>query len=495
MKRRFSLWLAAWVSLAIFFILESRRFNSRLSSYDDEIDLVDFPRPTSAARDKDLKVAAHVNVEDSVPPQQKPLSAPSEEDLSPLPKSVNSTLLAETPPYTQAILDADDEHFDRLECDIPDRSRYGYLQDNPTKLPEPNAPLRYFFALDLHQNAAILPRLLNSILETIRFLGPDYCALSIVEGRSTDGTYEILAALRPHLEPLGLKYYIQTNDTDPHDPRHDHDERIEILASLRNQALSPLTSNPHLYTTNTTILFLNDVLPCPDDLLELIHQRHVQSAHMTCGMDWTTLARDPTFYDVWVARGMNGDAFFDIPTSGSWDSAWNLFWNDRTTARRLQTGNPFQVFSCWNGAAVFTASPFLKGEISFRAPHDGECTQGEPSLFCKDMWFHNYSRIAVVPSVNLEYSTERAKQIKNKKGYVDKWTDLEGKRGVKKEIEWKEEPPKEVRCMPAYDIQRWVRWDEALREDERSSGDMEEAGEDEEKAEYGKEKGKMKKGD
>ena len=359
-------------------------------------------------------------------------------------------------------MDPEDNSFKRLECDVPDRDRYRYLQDNPTKLPEPGAPLRYFFALDLHQNVAVLPRLLGTIVETIRFLGPEYCALSVVEGRSTDGTYEILAALRTDLEPLGLKYHLVANDTDPHDPIHDHDERIEILASLRNQALSPLTSNPKLYNTNTTILFLNDVAPCPADLLELIHQRRSQSAHMTCAMDWTNLARDPTFYDIWVARGMNGDAFFDIPSDGSWDSAWNLFWNDRTTARRLQTGTPFQVFSCWNGAAVFSAEPFLKGEIRFRAPYEDECTQGEPSLFCKDMWWNGYTRIAVVPSVNLEYSDERAKKIKELKGRVKKWADLEGKRGVKALIDWKGEPPEKVRCMPAYDIQRWVAWDEML---------------------------------
>src|SRR2546421_12147992 len=58
---------------------------------------------------------------------------------------------------------------------------------------------KYFFALDLHECAPLLPRLLGSVIETIRFLGPSNCVLSIVEGRSHDGTYEILHSLSPEL--------------------------------------------------------------------------------------------------------------------------------------------------------------------------------------------------------------------------------------------------------------------------------------------------------
>ena len=49
---------------------------------------------------------------------------------------------------------------------------------------------------------------------------------------------------------------------------------------------------------------------------------------MTCAMDWVYVGPDPTFYDVWIARGMMGDSFFNVPDDGNWNSAWNLFWND-----------------------------------------------------------------------------------------------------------------------------------------------------------------------
>jgi alpha-1,3-mannosyltransferase len=93
----------------------------------------------------------------------------------------------------------------------------------------------------------------------------------------------------------------------------------------------------------TTVIFLNDVAACPEDILELVHQRQALAAHMTCSMDWTYVGQDPTFYDVWVARGWNGDSFFDIPPDGNWNSAWNLFWNDPKSLQKYQAHEPFQV--------------------------------------------------------------------------------------------------------------------------------------------------------
>jgi alpha-1,3-mannosyltransferase len=38
-------------------------------------------------------------------------------------------------------------------------------------------------------------------------------------------------------------------------------------------------------------------------------------------MDWTYVGDDPTFYNVWIARGMTGDSFFEVLATGSWDGA------------------------------------------------------------------------------------------------------------------------------------------------------------------------------
>lgn len=373
-----------------------------------------------------------------------------------LPRKTNDTLLAEAPAYIHAILNPSDSTFARLECPQPDLDRYAYLGHPSNQTEAPQHP-RFFFALDLHQCVHLLPRLLSSIIETITFLGPENCVLSIVEGRSDDGTFEVLDELRPSLQALGVKYFLQTSDVNPTAPGED---RIEALAGLRNLALQDLLDYPAHYAPDTTIIFLNDIALCMEDILELLHQRKWQGADQTCAMDWTYVGDNPTFYDVWIARGMTGDSFFKIPEDGSWDFAWNLFWNDDKARVRLAAAKPFQVFACWNGVTSFTAKPMLDGRIRFRAHRSGECFQGEPKLFAKDMWAEGYGKIAVVPSVNVEYSDEATKKIKALKGYVARHVANEEN---DRRIEWDTKPPEKVKCMPNYQHQTFVDWDEGLR--------------------------------
>ena len=175
------------------------------------------------------------------------------------------------------------------------------------------------------------------------------------------------------------------------------------------------------------------------------------------------MGHDPTFYDVWISRGMNGDSFFKIPPDGNWNSAWNLFWNNPIAQRRLRSGHPFQVFSCWNGAITFTPKPLIEGKIKFRASRPTECLQGEPEIFAKEMWYHGYGKFAVVPSINLEYNNEAAKKIKDLKGYVSEYVDVEGSNEGAR-IDWESKPPEKVKCMPSWANQTWPPWDEGLQD-------------------------------
>ncbi|MCJ1281305.1 hypothetical protein MMC26_000623 [Xylographa opegraphella] len=382
----------------------------------------------------------------------------SDLDSSPLLKDGNSTLLKTTPAYISAILKPEDTSFRRLACPTPSGSRYEYLR---VKASRSESQLKYFFALDLHQCAHILPRLIGSIVETMRFLGPQYCVLSIVEGRSDDGTFEILKLLRPEIERIGARYFYSTSDLDP--TAHTEQSRIVALAELRNQALKPLVEIPQLVSCDATIIFLNDVSICTEDILELIHQYVYQNADMVCAMDWTYVGRDPTFYDVWIARGMNGDSFFKIPEDGSWNFAWNLFWNDHKALTGYVTHTPFQVFSCWNGATVFTAKPIVEQTVRFRSSLDSECYQGEPQLFCKDLWRRGYGKIAVVPAVNLEYTDEAATRIKALKGYTSQYVNKDGddEDNQSMRIEWETDPPSLIKCIPqSYANQSWMPWNE-----------------------------------
>lgn len=140
--------------------------------------------------------------------------------------------------------------------------------------------------------------------------------------------------------------------------------------------------------------------------------------------------------------------------------AWNLFWNDPDTGSRYSSHLPFQVFSCWNGAVAFTAEPIINNQVAFRSNNRGECFQGEPELLCKDFWFNDYGKIAVVPSVNLEYTDERGKDIKALKGYTSKWVG--SKSDERSSINWNPNPPDQVKCMEVLEMSEWRAWNETL---------------------------------
>jgi alpha-1,3-mannosyltransferase len=105
--------------------------------------------------------------------------------------------------------------------------------------------------------------------------------------------------------------------------------------------------------------------------------------------------------------------------------------------------------------------------IRFRRSAHDKFLQGEPQLFCKYMWYFGYGKIAIVPSVNIEYSNEAAKRQKELKGYVSHWVngdgDEENDQSVK--IEWEEDPPAKTKCYQGpWTNQTWVPWDDYLPE-------------------------------
>ena len=340
-----------------------------------------------------------------------------------------------------------------LQCEEHNATRYNHLV--PTLESSSQSRRRYFFALDLHQSMHIVPRLLSSVVNVMHFVGPEHCALSIVEGRSTDGTREVLAALETHMKRLGVDYYVATSDVDP--LAGGDVDRIVALAALRNQALEPLVRQRGMFHSDTIVTFINDVSLCVDDLLELIHQLVRQGAEMTCAMDW--IYGGDFFYDVWIGRLMTGALFFEVPPNGSWDLARNLLSSDAESRQRLAQGQPFQVFSCWNGVAVFQAKPVMDSMVRFRSAERGECYLGEPLHFCKDLWKIGRGRIAVVPSVNVGYSDSDSEHIKTRRGSVSRWLSTERAVGDNR-ITWKPFPPPLIKCVPRYTEQSWVRWDQ-----------------------------------
>ncbi len=376
---------------------------------------------------------------------------------------LDDTRMTGVVPYLRAIMDSKDAGFSRLQCPRPFKDRYRSLQTQlgrDSESEHDQLKKRYFFALNLYQCVHVLPRLMASVVGAMQKVGPEDCVLSIVGGRSDDGTTEILFALREEIESLGVTYYFGTSQIDPLKYGHD---RVTELAKLRNLAVAPLLAKHHRWSTDATVIFLNDVSICTDDILELIFQKQRQQADMVCAMDWNHDGAN--FYDMWIARSMNGDMFVEIPQSASYEFAGNLFWNDGDAQYHIREKLPLQVFACWNGAVAFKAEPLLLHNLKFRAPYRTECYTGEPTLFCKDLWALGYGRIAVIPSVNVGYDDEQSRAAKMKHGYASGNIEVaELDKALSTEISWRDSPPTLVKCQPDWTHTSWAPWDDALEE-------------------------------
>lgn len=361
----------------------------------------------------------------------------------------------------------------RIGCFDPVGNRYEHLRLNRDSISVTRKA--YYFGLMLHNSMGVIEPLLAAMLRSMRFLGPHNCALSIVEGRSNDGTYEVLHLLRQELDALGVLYFLITDEKDPKkdfDADKGKQDRVRALANLRNQALSPLFEFPKHFDDKTTIIFSNDVIPCMEDILELLHQKKIQDADVMCAMDWQKTADEVYFYDTWIARSMTGNTFFYISGTdegGIFDHRRQLFWDHYPTQLRFDNHQPIQVFSCWNGMVVLTAEPFLKKGLRFRGARTGlgESPQGEPQLLAKDLWSLGHGKIALAPSVNLGYYMDQARLVKSLKGFVSDWVGLDDhdageKSTVQQHIDWILNPPAYVKVGEDPQILSWKPWDEAL---------------------------------
>jgi alpha-1,3-mannosyltransferase len=344
--------------------------------------------------------------------------------------------------------------YNQISCPSKIGSRYKLLRGGAAH----GGQVRYFFALNLHQSQLVLPRLMSSIVEAMRFLGPEHCAISVVEGRSTDGTDDILRALKPQVEAMGARFFLEHSSIDTMNGDRD---RIEALAELRNAALAPLKANDGMknmagiYSPDAIVIFINDIAMCPEDILELVYQHVNQDSHMTCAFDW--IFNGTLFYDVWVSRSLAGNLFFEIPHDGSWTYSQDLFFDDPYSRKRYESLRPLQVYSCWGGMVVLDAAPFVEETVKFRSSRAGECYMGEPTLLAKDLFRRGLGKIMVVPSVNVAYNDDEALGTKAIHGYVADHVNMSRSLMANEEfVEWQLAPPPMVKCLPNFNQPSWV---------------------------------------
>ncbi|KAG6825913.1 hypothetical protein H0H92_001883 [Tricholoma furcatifolium] len=256
---------------------------------------------------------------------------------------------------------------------------------------------KYFFAINLYNSFDVIPDLFATLFRVSAILGYHNVYISIYENGSTDQTKALLRIFDALTRSVGIRITIRTSMR----TRGAFNHRIEYLAEVRNAAFVPLhelrdAENEYF----DTIIFMNDILPCVDDLLELIYQSRVNNAGITCASDY--MYHDeigaPVFYDNWVARDINGTALENAP--------FEKIFHHQEASGRFQRHLPVQVQSCWNGIAILDPAPFYSPpQVRFRMARitEGECSASECSLICNDYWEAGYGRIMMVPRVKLAY--------------------------------------------------------------------------------------------
>ncbi|KAG0149837.1 hypothetical protein CROQUDRAFT_653130 [Cronartium quercuum f. sp. fusiforme G11] len=259
---------------------------------------------------------------------------------------------------------------------------------------------KYFFAINLYNSFDVIPDLFSTMFKVSSILGFQNVFVSVYENGSSDQTKALLRLFDGLSRSVGIRVVIRTSLR----TRGAFHHRIEYLAEVRNAALAPLQelrdSEGELFDT---VIFMNDVLPCTDDLLELIWQSRRQNAGITCGADYIfhDEIAQPVFYDNWVARDINGTALENAP--------FESIFRDPPSQHRFERHLPIQVQSCWNGIAILDPAPlYAHPRVRFRMAKlsEGECSASECSLICNDYWNAGYGRIVMVPRVKLAYDNK-----------------------------------------------------------------------------------------
>lgn len=170
---------------------------------------------------------------------------------------------------------------------------------------------KYFIAVNLHNNEAILPDFIQELRLLIfhrkhylvipthanyAIVGRHDVFLSIYESNSEDQTQTLLRGFNESMANLEVNHRILSVQDDPGGqwPYGSAPERIQFLAHARNMALEPLQSSDNSirlpnWQEYTKVIFLNDIVFRWQDIANLIATRvegEEEGYDMACAMDY-----------------------------------------------------------------------------------------------------------------------------------------------------------------------------------------------------------------
>lgn len=364
------------------------------------------------------------------------------------------------------------------------------------------------FAINLYNSEAIIPAQALALLEAVAHLMQNNMVyISIYENGSKDNTRSLLSDLGAALKALEVDgIWIHSSNMLSDFGKHD---RIVVLSEIRNLALAPLMPYASSDGDSGTLVMMNDVMTCASDILELVHQQRLHRASMAFGMDWGSCTRAtrqgergflygddprydpenppstqvPRFYDLWVGRGISGNAVYDFSQPGGYSpKSDNESWvvdaystENEALYRRWLEGRPIPVYSGWGGMSAFDASLFTREHLRFRstvtAGWKGGSTDGalgdwgrliggegylesdcpgasECEYIARDIWNmrHGRARIVLAPQARTTYNIQDWLVMED----AVPVTRLQGAEETERDIiDWTEyEIPESVVCIP-----------------------------------------------
>ncbi len=215
---------------------------------------------------------------------------------------------------------------------------------------------KYFFAINLYNSFDVIPDLFAALFRVSAILGYHNVFVSIYENGSTDQTKALLRIFDALTRSVGMRITIRTSMR----TRGAFNHRIEYLAEVRNAAFVPLhelrdAENEYF----DTIIFMNDILPCVDDLLELIWQSRNNNAGITCaattcttrilGPLFSTTIGSPEISTVPLWRTRRSSRYSTtpfvtaLPETFAGPGAVMLEWHRRAGSRTVLLPSPRQV--------------------------------------------------------------------------------------------------------------------------------------------------------
>ncbi|KAI9762556.1 MAG: hypothetical protein M4579_000359 [Chaenotheca gracillima] len=239
-----------------------------------------------------------------------------------------------------------------------------------TALVTTNKPRVFIASIHWNNEAVLRSRWNDAVVSLAETLGVDNVYVSVYESGSWDDSKGALRELDVRLGKIGVQRTVRLDEMTHADelarPAEERGKgwietsrkqperelrRIPYLARLRNLSLEPLWNLEKEGVGFDKVLFLNDVVFTPADVLNLINTREGHYA-AACSLDFS---KPPAYYDTFALRDFEGYK----TTTSSWP-----YFRSSESRNAMLADHPVPVRSCWNGMVVFDSSPFYNGTLN-----------------------------------------------------------------------------------------------------------------------------------